>query len=443
MRPYPAYKDSGVEWLGEVPEGWEVVPVKAVASCNDETLPEDTDPELEIEYVEISGVDANAGIVETTATKFGPAPSRARRIIRHGDVLISTVRTYLRAIAQAVEPAPNLIASTGFAVLRPKAIDSGFLGYACRAEYFISEVISRSVGVSYPAINASQIGTLAIPLPPLPEQQTIARFLDKEVAKIDALVAEQRRLIALLAEKRQAVISHAVTKGLNPATPLKPSGIDWLGDIPEGWEVVRLGNLFREVAETGNDNLPILSVSIHRGVSNDEIAEEDMERKVSRSEDKSKYVIVRPDDLTYNMMRAWQGGFGAVQVLGMVSPAYVVARPISTERQVTQFIELMLRTQNAVTEMKRHSKGVTDFRLRLYWDEFKTICVALPPRSEQKAILSEIKRITDEFDALSTTATSAISLLQERRAALISAAVTGKIDLRPHFAQSLSEPESA
>ncbi|HCZ01314.1 MAG TPA: hypothetical protein DHV56_15150, partial [Rhodobacter sp.] len=214
-------------------------------------------------------------------------------------------------------------------------------------------------------------------------------------------------------------------------------------DIPEGWEVVRLGNLFREVAETGNDNLPILSVSIHRGVSNDEIAEEDMERKVSRSEDKSKYVIVRPDDLTYNMMRAWQGGFGAVQVLGMVSPAYVVARPISTERQVTQFIELMLRTQNAVTEMKRHSKGVTDFRLRLYWDEFKTICVALPPRSEQKAILSEIKRITDEFDALSTTATSAISLLQERRAALISAAVTGKIDLRPHFAQSLSEPESA
>ena len=203
MKPYPVYKDSGVEWLGQVPEGWEVVPVKAVATCNDEVLTEGTDPSTDLEYVEISGVDANDGIVETTATKFGAAPSRARRIVRNGDMLISTVRTYLRAIAQVTEAAPNLIASTGFAVLRPKSVSSPFLGHVCRSEYFIAEVIARSVGVSYPAINASQIMALPIPLPPLPEQQAIAAFLDQETAKIDGLIEEQRRLIALLAEKRQ------------------------------------------------------------------------------------------------------------------------------------------------------------------------------------------------------------------------------------------------
>lgn len=423
MRPYPAYKDSGVEWLGEVPEGWELKPVKAIASCNDETLPEDTDPELEIEYVEISGVDANAGIVETTATKFGPAPSRARRIVRHGDVLISTVRTYLRAIAQAVEPAPNLIASTGFAVLRPKAIDSGFLGYACRAEYFISEVISRSVGVSYPAINASQIGTLAVPLPPLPEQQAIARFLDKEVAKIDALVAEQRRLIALLAEKRQAVISHAVTKGLNPATPLKPSGIDWLGDIPEGWEVVaikRIVSMRSGDAITAEDIEPEGEFPVFGGNG--------LRGYTKAFTHAGSYILIgRQGALCGNINHA-EGRFWA-------SEHAVVVTPI---------VSLDLRWLGATLEtMNLNQYSTSAAQPGLSVEVIAKLRLAVPPLDEQGAIAAHIREKTAQFDALTDAATSAISLLQERRAALISAAVTGKIDLRPHFAQSLSEPEIA
>ncbi len=285
-------------------------------------------------------------------------------------------------------------------------------------------------GATVESIEHQYLIDTRVPLPPLPEQRAIADFLDRETAKIDALVEEQRRLIALLAEKRQATISHAVTRGLNPNACLKPSGVDWLGDIPEGWEVVRLSALFDDVTEPGSADLPILSVSIHSGVSDDEISDEDMDRKVTRSEDRSKYVVVRPGDLTYNMMRAWQGGFGAVRVLGMVSPAYVVARPRNPGRNKTAFIELLLRTPNAVTEMKRHSRGVTDFRLRLYWDEFKTISVAIPSVAEQEAILSAISQELDKFDTLTETATSAITVLQERRSALISAAVTGKIDVR-------------
>ena len=163
--------------------------------------------------------------------------------------------------------------------------------------------------------------------PPLAEQIRIAAFLDQETAKIDGLVAEQRRLMELLKEKRQAVISHAVTRGLNPDAPFKPSGIEWLGDVPEHWDVRRIATVFREIMEPGNDELPILSVSIHHGVSDKEIDDDDMDRKVARSEDRSKYKRVAPGDLVYNMMRAWQGGFGTVTVEGMVSPAYVVARP--------------------------------------------------------------------------------------------------------------------
>ncbi|MFD2377831.1 hypothetical protein ACFSTJ_10615 [Ottowia pentelensis] len=147
-----------------MPEHWAVERLNAVASCNDEVLPETTPADQVIEYVEISGVEAGRGIVETSLVAFGAAPSRARRIVRDGDILISTVRTYLRAIAQVSNPPENMVASTGFAVLRPRKLASRFLGYACHTEGFVNEVIARSVGVSYPAINASELIRLAAPL---------------------------------------------------------------------------------------------------------------------------------------------------------------------------------------------------------------------------------------------------------------------------------------
>src|SRR5205807_6033673 len=128
----------------------------------------------------------------------------------------------------------------------------------------------------------------------------------------------------------------------------------------------------------------------------------ELERKVTRSDDRSKYKRVRPGDLVYNMMRAWQGGFGTVTVHGMVSPAYVVARPKSAFS--TEFIEYLLRTPNAIEEMRRHSQGVTDFRLRLYWDEFKALAVAIPSPLEQAHILEVIRGETSKIAALSAEA---------------------------------------
>ncbi|HMM47870.1 MAG TPA: restriction endonuclease subunit S [Thiobacillaceae bacterium] len=234
---YSEYKDSGVDWLGEVPAHWKVKPVKAVATCNDDVLEESTDADYEMEYVEISGVEAGRGINHSQSLTFANAPSRARRRVQDGDVIVSTVRTYLRAIAPVAHPPENMIVSTGFAVIRPTSITSGYLGYLFQAEFMIAEVIARSVGVSYPAINASELMRLHAALPPREEQAAITAFLDRETAKIDALVAEQEKLIALLKEKRQAVISHAVTKGLDPDVPMKDSGIEWLGEVPAHWGI--------------------------------------------------------------------------------------------------------------------------------------------------------------------------------------------------------------
>jgi type I restriction enzyme, S subunit len=215
--------------------------LKYLSAINNETLGEDTDPNLEISYVDIGSVDEIGGIVKIEEFAFEKAPSRARRIVRDGDVIVSTVRTYLRAIAPITVTKPCLIVSTGFAVIRPKTgLDSSFTSYALRAPYFVDRVVANSVGVSYPAINATEVGCIAIAAPDVREQRAIAEFLDRETEKIDALVAKKERLIDLLQEKRTALITQAVTKGLDPDVPVRDSGVAWLGEIPAHWTIMRL-----------------------------------------------------------------------------------------------------------------------------------------------------------------------------------------------------------
>ncbi|ATU72971.1 hypothetical protein SXCC_02458 [Gluconacetobacter sp. SXCC-1] len=419
---YPAYKDSGVEWIGEIPVGWHSACLKHVAIVDAGQSPASTDCNTEGCGLPFLQGCADFGVCYPVPKNYCTIPPKS---CCKEDILLS-----VRAPVGRLNVADRQYGiGRGLCSIRPSSShDKKYFLYTI---LFLEEYFhSISTGSTYEAISTEQIKNTILFLPPLPEQQAIASFLDRECGKIDALIAEQERLIALLAEKRQAVISHAVTKGLNPNAPMKDSGIPWIGMVSEEWEIVRLGTIFEEVNESGNENLPILSVSIHTGVSDEELSDEKLDRKVTRSDDRSKYIAVRPGDLTYNMMRAWQGGFGTVQVMGMVSPAYVVARPKNISRQKTDFIELLLRTPNAISEMKRYSRGVTDFRLRLYWEEFKKICIPLPILKEQDEILNFLKEKTGHFDALATTARNAITLLKERRAALISAAVTGKIDVR-------------
>ncbi len=209
----PHFKDSGIEWLGEIPEHWEVKRLKYTASINDEALSETTDPDYEFTYVDIGSVNAVDGITATEDYRFENAPSRARRIVRDGDTIVSTVRTYLRAITtiRKTDLRNSLIVSTGFAVVRPRSIVSRYLSCILTSSYFVETVVSRSTGVSYPAINASDVGNIEVIVPPLPEQRAIAAFLDRETARIDGLINKVNESIALLSEYRTALISAAVT----------------------------------------------------------------------------------------------------------------------------------------------------------------------------------------------------------------------------------------
>jgi type I restriction enzyme S subunit len=294
----------------------------------------------------------------------------------------------------------------------------------------------HSETAAQPGLALERVGRLPVPCPPLDEQSAIAAFLDRETAKIDELIAKKRRFIELLEIKRRTIIEHAVTRGLSKAPRMKTIDVGWLNSVPAHWRIHRIANLFRDTAEPGNEELPILSVSIHAGISDEQIADEDMDRKVLRSEDKSKYIRVIPGDLVYNMMRAWQGGFGAAKVEGMVSPAYVVARPVV--KVSTQFVEHLLRTPNAVEEMRRNSYGVADFRLRLYWDQFKNIRVALPPIAEAEDICKYIEGISLSVKRVTEVTLRTIGALQQLRASLITAAVTGQIDVRNHRTEVLT-----
>ena len=212
LNPNVKMKDSGIEWLREIPEHWEVKRLKYVATINDETLSENTFGDFEIDYIEISDVKSGIGIIETKRLLFRDAPSRARRVVRFGDVIVSTVRTYLKSIAKIDVFKENLIASTGFAVIRPKIINSHFIGFLFYSEMLIHEIVSLSTGVSYPAINANRIRDIFIPIPKSCEEQLfIANHIESECRRINAKVEKTKKLIGFLTEYRTALISEAVT----------------------------------------------------------------------------------------------------------------------------------------------------------------------------------------------------------------------------------------
>lgn len=205
-------KPSGIDWLGDVPREWKVKKLKYLSSANDEALLETSDADLDINYVDISSVDLIEGIQQKEEMTFSDAPSRARRIVKHGDTIVSTVRTYLKAIAAIKQPEKNLIVSTGFCVIRPsEMIDPDYLGYCLRSEGFVGEVVSKSVGVSYPAINPDGIMSIKIICPPLNEQKIIANYLCQSLIDLDAIKIKVISAISTLKEYRTALITNAVT----------------------------------------------------------------------------------------------------------------------------------------------------------------------------------------------------------------------------------------
>lgn len=216
LNPNVRMKDSGIEWVGEIPGHWRLSKIKYESLINNRTLSESTDDDYEIDYIDISSVTSIGKIDGIQSLSFKGAPSRARRILSKGDTIVSTVRTYLKAIAFIENAQSNLICSTGFAVLTPLSkVVPKYLFYLMRSEKYINEIVRRSVGVSYPAVNASDIGALECALPDRDEQMYIVEYLDNCITQINELVNDIEVQIQKLKEYRQSLISEAVTGKIN------------------------------------------------------------------------------------------------------------------------------------------------------------------------------------------------------------------------------------
>ena len=296
--------------------------------------------------------------------------------------------------------------------------------YRWLADWFMRELGSEVHGSTMQHLTKDRFGGFKLQLPPPVLQETISNYLDRETAQIDGLIAEKERMLALLEEKRAALISRVVTRGLDPNAPLKSSGQEWLGEIPAHWLVERAKNLFTVRDERSDDGTEeLLTVSHITGVTSR--AEKDV--YMFEADDKAGYKRCLPGDLAINTLWAWMGAMGISPLAGIVSPDYHVYT--SKGELLTEYVDLLCRSRPFVAEVSRWSKGVWSSRLRLYPENFFEMRLPVPPHDEQAAIVRAVEADQRKANALRESLQLSITLAKERRAALITDAVTGQIPL--------------
>jgi type I restriction enzyme, S subunit len=426
---YAAYPKMQKTHGFEIPEKWDIRRLKFCATCNDATHPEGLDPDTEIFYVDISSVNLSEGITQIEAMPFEKAPSRARRKTQAGDTLVSTVRTYLKAIAY-IDDRDDLTASTGFAVLRPNDfLDSKYLSYYARSELFVGEVTSLSNGVSYPAINPTTLVCIPFIFPSKKHEQTqIARFLDHKTAQLDQLIAKKQALIERLNEQRIALITQAVTRGLNPDAALKDSGVEWLGQVPEGWEVLRFKDRCSIVGgqvdpTSGEYQDMTLIAPDHIEKDSGKIIKFESAKEQGAISGKYYY---EAGCVLYSKIRPELNKVCIAETSGLCSAdMYAITTDEHMDYRFLYYVMLSKYFyQFAVLESMRVAMP------KVNRESLSVLPMVVPPLTEQLEIIDYLTQTTLKIDCLKQVTADTITRLEEYRTALITAAVTGKIDVR-------------
>ncbi len=428
--PYPKYKASGVEWLGNVPDHWSVKPLySAVVERAESNKGMIEDNLLSLSYGRIVSKDisSNDGLL--------PGSFETYQIVRPGDIVLrlTDLQNDKRSLRSAIVDEKGIITSAYLAVT-PRGPDSKYMSYLFRA-YDVTKVFYSMGGGLRQSMNFSDLKRMPMLLPPPTEQMRIVSFLDKETAKIDGLVEEQQRLMALLNEKRRAFISHAVTKGLNPRIPMKQSGIEWLGDVPAHWDLIPIKYVvtLRSGGTPSKANPAYWDGTVPWASSKDIKQEE-----LSDTED---HITQRAlDDAASELVPA---GSLLVVVRGMILihtfPVAKTLVPMSINQDLraltpnrklsVDFLAWLLRgtSRETLGRVDRAAHGTTVLRT----EDWTSMVLPIPPLDEQSEIVVGVAERLRALDSLISEAERAIDLLQERRIALISAAVTGQIDIRP------------
>ena len=407
------------------------VPLKRVVGINLQTLPETTEPGFEFRYVDIGAVSRGQLNSEPEATVFASAPSRARRLVRQGDTIISTVRTYLRAVWPVRASATDLVVSTGFAVLTPtRSIDSRYLGWLVQSDVVVEEVVARSVGVSYPAINPSDIGTVRVPLPPLAHQRAIADYLDRETARIDALIEKKQALIDALGQRRSAVITLAISRGIDMNAPLRSSGVEWLGQVPAHWDVLPVKRLGRATIgltyspeEIVNDSSLGTLVLRAGNIQNGRIALND---NVYVSTPIPPSLRLLEDDILICSRNGSASLIGKnalvpAQLAGQTWGAFMTV----LRSDVNDYLRWVLSSSIFERQLGLFATSTIN---QLTSAMLHDMYLPVPPRDEQQRIACHLEDSTGEIDVLIWKMHESIDLTREHRQALITAAVTGELE---------------
>lgn len=431
MKAYPEYKDSGVPWLEKVPKHWEIKRLGSKFIERREKVSDKDYPPLSV---------TKNGILPQLANAAKTNDGDNRKRVCAGDFVINS-----RSDRKGSSGLSNLDGSVSLinTVLQPRDIYSRYVHCLFKSYPFQEEFyrVGRGIVADLWSTQYSEMSTIMIPIPVQEEQHYIARFLDYKTWQINKLIRAKKRMIELLKEQKQCVINDAVTGKIDvrtgkPYPKYKDSGVEWLGQVPEGWEVVRCGFLFREKTEIGYPDLELLSITIDKGI----IKQSETGRRTRASENRAMYKRISIGDLGYNLMNAFMGGIAFSKYNGIISPAYAVAKPLKPMN--VDYYHFLFRTNACGKEIDRLSYGIMYERNRLYFERFKLIQVTFPSLKEQHSITNYINEKCLSVDNAISRIEREISLMQEYRTRLIADVVTGKLDVRGIEVPDVPEEEA-
>lgn len=420
---YPEYKPSGVEWLGEVPRRWEVKRLKFAAACINDKQDELSDGSS---YVAMEHIESWTG--KRLDIENGITPESQTSRFQKDDVLFGKLRPYL---AKSWLADRDGACSTELLVLRGRELDPAYLLYWTLMRPFIEIVDGSTYGSKMPRANWDFIGNMLTSIPARDEQRAIAAFLDRETARIDALIEKKRRFIELLQEKRAALISRAVTRGLDPNVPLKDSGVEWLGQIPAHWEMWKVAHAFRHIGS--GTTPPASEYEWYEGdipwVTTGELRENIISKteKYITQESLKQFPALEfhpANSLVIAMYGATIGRLGILEIPATTNQACCVLADSSILNTKYVFYVMLGFRQEIVSLSSGGGQP------NISQDKIRSLHIPRPPLNEQGPIVNYLGQETEKLDALCAKVESAIEKLKEYRTALIAAAVTGKIDVR-------------
>ena len=426
---YAEYQDSGVEWLGEIPKDWGVLKLKYAVD-----LISEKSQDINQKYVGMENITSKNGKYVHTEEVI---PEGISNTFKDNDVLFGKLRPYL---AKSWLASFSGICSSELLVLRAKEICPKFLQYYTLTDEFINQVDSSTYGSKMPRASWEFISLLSIPKCSFDLSIKIANFLDHETAQIDTLIAKQEKLIELLKEKRQAVISHAVTKGLNPEVKMKDSGVEWLGQVPDLWKIVNIQIVLNSIEQGSSpiaqnqppqeDECGVLKIS---AVKKGKFIVSESKTLDFKSQLEEKYRVRKGDLLVTRANTPLLVADACVVKVEPENPIMMcdlVYRLNTTSDVINEFLCYWLLSNSGRTQIELDARGSSMTMAKVSQGHIKAWKVVLPSIEEQKMIVNYLDKKLAEIDNLINKAKLAIEIIKERRTALISSAVTGKIDVR-------------